>query len=111
MLEAPRRAPGLARAHPRWRSTLASTCYGFKALSNTDRVPVCNMARGLESCVMEALGGSGGPKVWGSGGPDGLFASDLPGPPRSPAGGLFAPERPRLPASARLPPGLTQFRV
>ena len=71
------------------------------------------MARGLESCVMEALGGSGGPK----GRPDGLFASDRsPAQPAatgapSPAGGLLAPERPRLPASARLPPGLTQFRV
>ena len=46
--------------------------------------------------------------------PDGLLANDLPGLPRSPqpaaacwtgapspAGGLLAPERPRLPASAR----------
>ena len=30
MLEAPRRAPRLAGAHPRWRSTLASTFHGFR---------------------------------------------------------------------------------
>ena len=45
------------------------------------------------------------PKVWGR--PDGFLASDLPGPPRRPqlppAGGLLAPELPRLPASVRSP--------
>ena len=40
MLEAPRRAPRLAGADPRWRSTLASTFYAFKVLSNSDRAPV-----------------------------------------------------------------------
>ena len=40
MLEAPRRAPRLAGADPRWRSTLTSTFYAFKVLSNSDRAPV-----------------------------------------------------------------------
>ena len=40
MLEASRRAPRLAGAHPGWRSTLASTFYGFRVLSNADIVPV-----------------------------------------------------------------------
>ena len=40
MLKAPRRAPRLAGAHPRWRSTLALTFYEFTALSNSDRAPV-----------------------------------------------------------------------
>ena len=36
VLEVPRRAPRLAGAHPRWRSTLASTFDGFRVLSNPD---------------------------------------------------------------------------
>ena len=40
MLEAPRRAPRPAGAHPRWRSTLASTFYGLRLLSNSDRAAV-----------------------------------------------------------------------
>ena len=40
MLEAPRHAPRLAGAHPRWRSTFTSTFHGFRVLSNSDRAPV-----------------------------------------------------------------------
>ena len=41
MLEAPRRAPRFAQAHPRWRSTLALTFTGLGfSRTNSDRASV-----------------------------------------------------------------------
>ena len=39
MPEVPRRAPRPAGDHPRWRSTLASTFYGFRVLWDSDHSP------------------------------------------------------------------------
>ena len=67
MLEAPRGAPRLEGAHPHWRSTLASTFYGFKVLLNSDRVPV--FLFGFCTCLDQAVA-----RFW-----MGLARSFLPG--------------------------------